>query len=143
MYTNIKFTAEAGGLSTNFDKEFYYYTDTAGKRQELSKNLLGKWDSAVASANENAANDYVQVDFDWDKFTEDYFDQTGATELTLKKEKVDEFFPGLSGVLDYYKVKASGSGLAIEYSIKISDSITNVTNISISNVGSTSVTLPQ
>lgn len=143
MHSKIVLNASVGGFSSSIDKDFYYYTDTAGKRQEYSKNLLGKWDKAVVSAEENKANDYVQVDFDWDKFTEDYFDVTGAGELTLKKEKVSEFCPAFGSMLEYYKVKATGSSLSIEYSIKVSDNLSNVTKISVSEVGKTTVTLPQ
>lgn len=133
-----------GFISGKVEKDFFYVTDNAGVRKEYTKNALGKWDSAVVNAQETAADDYATVDFDWDKFTKDYFDQTGSNELTLKKEKYNEFFPITGGgALEYFKVTASGSSMGIEYSIKFSESLTNLTKISIKDVGKTTVTLPE
>ncbi|HRX14511.1 MAG TPA: hypothetical protein P5087_05810, partial [Eubacteriales bacterium] len=88
---------------------------------------------------------YITIDFDWDKFTEDYFDQDGNT-LILKEEKYDEFFPSsVAEYLNYFKVTAGFNQIGIEYSMSYNLFITTniVVTMSITDIGTTTVTIPE
>lgn len=134
------FGSEATSMNTT--SETYFYVDSNGIRQEISKDGNGEWETSQASNSDDGFGDlsnYFTIDFDWDKFTEDYFDQDGNT-LILKEEKYTEFFPTLMAAeIDYFKVSAGLNSLTIEYSM--SDSAF-VMVMNIKDIGVTTVNIP-
>jgi len=134
--------------SANVSLESYIYLDGSVHKIMSREDESEGWSTYETSSSDDGLgflDGYITVDFDWDKFTEDYFDQEGNT-LILKKDKYDEFFPALlADYIDYFKVTAGFNQIGIEYSMTVNMYVSTniIVNMSITNIGTTTVNVPE
>lgn len=148
IYVSYQITYDEEYAEANVSMESYIYLDNSTHKIMSREDESEEWSIYETSSSNDGLGvfeNYITVDFNWDKFTEDYFDQDGNT-LILKEDKYDEFFPALiAEYIDYLKVTAGFNSLSIEYSMSIDMymSTSIVVNISISNIGTTTVNVPE
>ncbi|HPG92223.1 MAG TPA: hypothetical protein PK675_02300 [Clostridia bacterium] len=148
MHVSYDIVYDEENTDLNMSMESYLYLDGNLRKIMSRETSEDEWVTYPISSSDNGLGDleeYLTIDFDWDKFTEDYFDQDGNT-LTLKEEKYVEFFPYFADYIDYFKVTAGFNQFTIEYSMSYDLSLSAfemIVTMSISNIGTTTVTIPE
>jgi len=147
IYVSYEFVYDED-YEANISAESYLYLDGNTHKLMVREDESEEWSIYDTTNSDNGLGvlgNYITIDFDWDKFTEDYFDQDGNT-LILKEEKYDEFFPSsVAEYLNYFKVTAGFNQIGIEYSMSYNLFITTniVVTMSITDIGTTTVTIPE
>ena len=147
IYVSYEFVYDED-YEANISAESYLYLDGNTHKLMVREDESEEWSIYDTTNSDNGLGvlgNYITIDFDWDKFTEDYFDQDGNT-LILKEEKYDEFFPSsVAEYLNYFKVTAGFNQIGIEYSMSYNLYITTniVVTMSITDIGTTTVTIPE
>ncbi|MDD4832570.1 MAG: hypothetical protein PHI78_02730 [Clostridia bacterium] len=147
IYVSYEFAYDEE-YEANISAESYIYLDGNTHKLMVREDESEEWSIYETSSSDNGLGvlaNYITIDFNWDKFTEDYFDQDGNT-LVLKEDKYDEFFPSsIAEYLNYFKVTAGFNQLSIEYSMSYNLYITTniVVTMSITDIGTTTVTIPE
>jgi len=147
IYVSYEFVYDED-YEANISAESYLYLDGNTHKLMVREDESEEWiiyDTTNSDNGLGVLGNYITIDFDWDKFTEDYFDQDGNT-LILKEEKYDEFFPSsVAEYLNYFKVTAGFNQIGIEYSMSYNLYITTniVVTMSITDIGTTTVTIPE